>query len=53
MKNLVFVFVAILTIGFMSSCNKDNDVSTNDLLIEEISNNVYNNTNTFTICNNS
>jgi len=36
MKNLVFVLVSILSIGFMTSCNKDNDVATTETLIEEI-----------------
>ena len=39
MKNVVFVLTAILTIGFLSSCNKDdNEVSSTEVLIEEISN---------------
>ena len=39
MKNLVFVLVSILTIGFFTSCDKDvNDVASNEVLIEEIAN---------------
>lgn len=37
MKNLIFVFVSLFTIGLMTSCNKDNDVATTENLIEEIS----------------
>ncbi len=38
MKNLIFALSAILTLGFLSSCNKDdnNDLSNNDILVEEI-----------------
>lgn len=38
MKNLIFVFTTIVSLGFLSSCNKNdsNDLESNDILVEEI-----------------
>ncbi len=36
MKNLMFVFMCMLTLAIFTSCDKTNEVLTDDLLIEEI-----------------
>lgn len=37
MKNLIFALSAILTLGFLTSCNKENDdIDSTEILIEEI-----------------
>ena len=36
MKKILFVLVATMSISFFSSCNKDKDIQSDDLLIQEI-----------------
>ncbi|MFK8101373.1 MAG: PepSY-like domain-containing protein [Saprospiraceae bacterium] len=36
MKKVLFVFLSVLSIGFFSSCDKDKDLQTDDVLIQEI-----------------
>lgn len=36
MKRILFVLIAALSLSFLSSCNRDNDAQTDDILIQEI-----------------